>query len=232
MTAASPLFLPDQAEQDLLEARTDGRLLQDLSPALINEFSEAGLLEPLLRRRIESQVKAAFHANRLEGASEAVSWPEALAREWFEAQVDRRYLERRDALERVSFRLLRTPQKGVVLEAQQRLLNREEDWVSISERWGIDPEKRFNGRIAPTPPTKLAPELTAALRRLQPGDLSEPIRLGKLFALVELEQWLSVDLTDDLRRQLEQELLDAWLDHQLAGLITSLDLPEQPESGS
>lgn len=226
MIAELDHFRPDQAEQELTEARADGRLLNGLGPELLQELHGADLLAPLLRGRLRSFLVDA--SGLAEGETprpeDDPRW-QALASSWFESQVDRRYLERRDALERVAFRLLRTPSKGVVLEAQQRLMNREEEWMTISERWGVDPEKRFSGRIAPTPPSKLAPELTMALRRLQPGELSEPIRLGKLFALVELEQWLSVDLTDELRRQLEQELLDAWLEQQLADLISSLELP-------
>lgn len=233
MTPLPEPLRPDQAEQELLQAWSDGRMREGLGAGLLLELHEADLLLPLLRRRIRG-----FLLDACWPSEAAIPSPEkderwqALARSWFEAQVDRRYLERRDALERVAFRMLRTPSKGVVLEAQQRLMNGEEEWLVISERWGIDPEKRFSGRVAPTAPTKLASELTAALRRLQPGELSEPIRLGKLFALVELEQWLSVDLTDELRRQLEQELLEAWLEQQLADLITSLDLQVQPESNA
>jgi len=228
-------FRPDQAEQELTEAWADGRLLEGLGPELLQELHGADLLLPLLRRRLQRLLLDAWgpasHDAPVARPEEDPRWP-LMARSWFEAQVDRRYLERRDALERVAFRLLRTPSKGVVLEAQQRLMHREEEWVVVSERWGIDPEKRFNGRIAPTAPSKLAPELAAALRRLQPGELSEPIRLGKLFALVELEQWLSVDLTDELRRQLEQEMLESWLQQQLSVLITSLNLQEKPCEGS
>jgi hypothetical protein len=230
MTSAPDFYRPDQVEQTLLQARDDGSLQQGLADELLVELQDADLLAPLLRRRIRRvvlQACAPLDAALAAEPNDADQRWQQLARNWFEPQVDRRYLERRDALERVAFRLLRTPNKGVLLEAQQRLLNKEEDWIVISERWGLDPEKRFNGRIAPTPPTKLAPEVGAALRRLQPGELSPPIRLGKLFALVELEQWLSVDLTDDLRRQLEQELLDNWLEQQLQTLITSLGLPQQ-----
>jgi len=230
MTSAPDCLRSDQVEQTLLDAQDDGSLLLGLGDELKLELQEAGLLAPLLRRRIKRLVLEACMASDTELPTELndtdTRWQQ-IARNWFESQVDRRYLERRDALERVAFRLLRTANKGVLLEAQQRLLNKEEDWIVISERWGRDPEKRFNGRIAPTPPTKLAPEVGAALRRLQPGELSPPIRLGKLFALVELEQWLSVDLTDDLRRQLEQELLDNWLEQQLQTLIASLGLPQQ-----
>lgn len=228
-------FRPDQAEQELTEARADGRLLEGLGPELLQELHGADLLQPLLRRRLQGFLLDAWGPAALDAPvarpEEDPRWP-VLARSWFEAQVDRRYLERRDGLERVAFRLLRTPSKGVVLEAQQRLRHREEEWVVVSERWGIDPEKRFNGRIAPTAPSKLAPELAAALRRLQPGELSEPIRLGKVFALVELEQWQSVDLTDELRRQLEQEMLESWLQQQLSALISSLNLQERTGQGS
>jgi len=218
---------PDQVEQMLLQAQSDGSLLQGLSEPLLIELHDAELLTPLLRLRIRRVVmQGCFMVDP--ALDEEITGDERwqlLARHWFEPQVDRRYLERRDGLERVAFRLLRTSNKGVILEAQQRLLNREEDWVAISERWGLDPEKRFNGRIAPTSPSKLAPDLAAALRRLQPGELSPPIRLGKLFALAELEQWSNVDLTEELRRQLEQEMLDSWLDQQLQTLVLSMNLP-------
>lgn len=145
-----------------------------------------------------------------------------LALEWFGPQLDRRYLERREALERVSFRLLRTPSKGVALEAQQRLQGAEEDWLTISERWGMEPEARFGGRMGPMAPAKLGPQLAGALRRLEPGELSEPLRLGKLFALVQLEAWNTVELDDGLRLRLALELWMEWLDGRVEELAAGI----------
>jgi hypothetical protein len=212
----------DEAEHLIQEAHANGELTRELSPALIEELACAELLRPLLLRRLRALVLDQVPDGTDEGNDPESGEPEttdprpaALAKLWFESQIDRHYLQRRDALERVSFRLLRSPSKGIVLEAQQRLSNQEEDWTSISERWGLDPEKRFSGRIVPTSPSKIAPDLAAALRRLKPGELSQPIRLGKLFALVELEQWMDVELDDDLRSKLELELLNDWFTAQL-----------------
>jgi hypothetical protein len=222
------LLRADEAETLISEAHANGELLRELSPALIAELDAAALLRPLLLRRLRGLVldqvpQPVVEAEETTDSDAKQPDPRlaVLAKAWFEAQVDRHYLQKRDALERVSFRLLRSPNKGVVLEAQQRLLNQEEDWSSISERWGLDPEKRFSGRIAPIPPSKVAPDLSAALRRLKPGELSQPIRLGKMFALVELEQWLDVELNNTLRAQLEQELLEEWFETQLAQVQTS-----------
>jgi hypothetical protein len=221
------LLRADEAETLISEAHASGELLRELSPALIDELDAAALLRPLLMRRLRGLVLEQVPLPVIEAGEATDSDAEqpdprlaVLAKAWFETQVDRHYLERRDGLERVSFRLLRTPNKGVVLEAQQRLQNNEEDWLTISERWGLDPEKRFNGRYAPIAPSKLAPDLAAALRRLKPGELSPPIRLGKLFALVELEQWQNVELNTAMRAQLEQDLLEAWFIKQLEQLAS------------
>jgi len=222
------LLRADEAETLISEAHASGQLVRELSPLLMAELDTAGLLRPLLMRRLRSVVLEQVPQPVVEVEDATDSDAEQtdprlpiLAKAWFEACVDRHYLELRDSLERVSFRLLRTPSKGVALEAQQRLMNREEDWIAISERWGIDPEKQFNGRYSSIAPSKLTPELVVALRRLKSGELSPVIRLGKLFALTQLESWQEVKLDNKLRLQLKLELLDNWFLTQLEKVYES-----------
>lgn len=232
-TAQQSLPRIDEAEENIAAAQKRGTFAAHLSGALIEELQKAGLLQALIHNRLEdllkgwisradTELEATNDDNENNPTDSEPDTTSLLAHEWFGDQVDRRYLERRDALERVSFRILRTPSKGVALEAHQRLIGAEESWPEISDRWGQRPERDHQGRYAPTAPAQLTPELTKALRRLQPGELSEPIRIGKQFAIIELIQWHDVDLDKTLRAQLEKEMLAEWKKRQTDAITDHL----------
>lgn len=222
----------DEVEAAIDTAQEKGIFSKELTTNLIKELHQADLLTTLIRKRLEHLVKGLINSsendaseiNRKEPDEDA--YPDTLCKlseAWFGDQVDRRYLERRDSLERVSFRMLRTTSKGIALEAHQRLLNQEESWQQISDRWGQDPERKFQGRYAPISPAKLQIELSRTLRRLQPGELTEPMRLGKQFVLLELIQWYDVELSKELRIELEREMMNEWIQSKVNKIQSDLE---------
>jgi hypothetical protein len=257
--ARVPPYLSADGEQRILESLRSGKLLGEISESLAKELHEAGLLRPLLLRRIANLTLDGYEHQRQQ--TEGDDYPESndppggepipcqgaqmaglpdsrhplwisLAKEWFAPHTERRYLERRATLDRVSFRMLRTATKGVILEAQQRLLAKEEDWLLISQRWGQPPERDSGGRVGSLSPAKLAKPLVAVLRRLEPGELSQPIRLGKHFAMVELDRWFCVELDEAMRRRLEQEMLLEWMERNLQQVLETLPFLPPPEEPS
>ena len=93
----------------------------------------------------------------------------------------------------------------------QRLSNNEQSWEYISERWGEKPEKNYGGKYSPTIAKRLSKELRNVLRRLKPGQLSEPELLGKYYTIAEMIEWQEVELNEELRTELEIEMLDDWI---------------------
>lgn len=190
--------------ENLIQASVDdGRLFNELSKSLAEELERKELLAELIKTRIEEIINKSIDSSIQERK-----------KDWFGAKVEKVYFERRDLMERVTFKLVRNEDKGIILEAYQRLVEGEEDWAQISNRWGIDPEKKFQGKYKQMKVHKLNRDLINALKRNDPGKISQPIRLGKYFGIVQLDEWMSVELNETMREKIENDLYYEWINDQ------------------
>jgi|TARA_X000000950_G_C13610532_1_gene535148 hypothetical protein len=193
----------EKVENLIQESTDDGRLFNELSKSLAEELKRKELLAELIKTRVEEIIN-----ENIDGSFQEKK------KEWFGAKVEKEYFERRDSMERVTFKLIRNEDKGIILEAYQRLAEGEEDWAQISNRWGIDPEKKFDGKYKQMRVNKLNHDLVNALKRNDPGKISQPIRLGKYFGIVQLDEWMSVELNETMREKIEGDLYNEWIDEQ------------------
>ena len=193
----------EQIESIVHEAADDSRLFSQLNGKLIEELSTKELLAPLIKKRIEEVIEQV--------TTESI---QVNAKYWFASKVEKTYFERRDMLERVTFKLVRNEDKGIILEAYQRLIEKEENWTQISDRWGINPEKKFHGKYKQIQVQKLNDDLINALKRNEPGNISQPLRLGKYFGIVQVEEWMPLELNETMRSKIEVDLYYEWIDGQ------------------
>ena len=200
----------EAVEEWLNESKTINEICSKIDKDLAKELNKYNLLEELVNKRVTNGIKKKF----LENITET-----QIATEWFGVEVDRHYLERRDDMESVSFRIVRNINKGVILEVHQRLQHREENWSEISERWGTEPEKLYGGKYNLTPLRQIAKEIKEQLVRLKTGEISEPIKIGKHYAILKLETWKNLELNNDMRRNLEEEMLANWKNKQAEIII-------------
>lgn len=193
----------EKIENLIQESIDDGRLFNELSQTLIEELNKKELLVQLVKTRIEEII--------IENLDNSI---QEKKKEWFGSKVEKVYFERRDSMERVTFKLVRNEDKGIILEAYQRLVEGEEDWAQISTRWGINPEKKFQGKYKQMKVEKLNRDLINALRRNDPGKISQPLRLGKYFGIVQLDEWMSIELNETMREKIENDLYYEWINEQ------------------
>ena len=201
----------DKAEELIQTGIENKDLLKDLSFELIEELNNLNLINKLLKHRIIKYLgdKNAIHK---ENRSEILT-------EWFDNSVEREYIQRMEKLERVSFKLLRNKQKGIILEAHQRLINKEEKWSALSHRWGTEPEKQIEGYYQNTPAKNLGKEIVTQLKRLNPGEITLPITLGKYYSLLMLEKWETVELNAKTRKDLIEDMWNDWINRQIQKIL-------------
>lgn len=205
----------DQIESMIQSSATKEILFKELSHDLIKELKSIDLLPELVKSRIELLIE-----------KETCKSIEENAKQWFGLNVEKTYFERRDRLERVSFKLVRNENKGIMLEAYQRLNENEEEWSEVSNRWGIEPERKFQGKYRQILVHKLNEDLINALRRNEVGDISQPLRMGKYFAIVQLDEWMSIELNNEMRGKIQLDLYKDWLDRQVVISCEYLDKDE------
>ena len=223
----------DQIEDLLKKEWEEGSITKNLDKDFTEELAEMKLLKRLISGRVEKFVFAAISAeynfeqkshqenqeNQEKIKSEIL---DKIAHAWFESQVDRYYLERKESFERVSFQMFRTKSKGIALEAHQRLTEGEESWKEITDRWGAESEKENEGKYFQLRPSNINKEICIALRRLKKGEISEPVRNGNLIAILKLLNWTSIELDQELRVTLEKEMYVNWLSDKVQDMSDRL----------
>ena len=216
----------DEIESILCKNAEEGKLTKNLCQELVKELKELDILKPIIRSRTEKLIMQTLDnygeelgpdAKDNEKKEEPIE--EKIAHEWFEGQVDRYYLEKRDAYERVSFTMFRTITKGIANEAYQRLVEKEESWREINDRWGTEQDKNIEGRYMLVRPCNINPIIYKALKRLKEGEISLPFRTGKLVTIVGLIKWTNIELNQGLRPQIEKEIYNKWLDDKTNEII-------------
>lgn len=208
------MITPETVEEHLKESKVRGNLKRNIENELAKELDSQGFLDQILKKRIYNEVAKIARQEIGDNDKSDEDELKRLAKQWYEVEIDRRYLEKKDGYEKVTFRLFRNKNKGIALEMHQRLSNNEQSWEYISERWGEKPEKNYGGKYSPTIAKRLSKELRNVLRRLKPGQLSEPELLGKYYTIAEMIEWQEVELNEELRTELEIEMLDDWINEK------------------
>lgn len=213
----------ENIETLLEEEFKSGNIGKGLEKDLIHELMEINLLDQLVRSRVEKFVSKSIEINQeenTEGENEKQTDVISLiSHQWFENRLDKYYLEKRDQYERVSFQMFRTMSKGIANEAYQRLIEGEESWKSVNERWGTDTEKENEGKYVQIRISNINRIIYKALRRLKEGEISQPFRTGKLITIVKLIKWRNVELNKDLKKVLEKEMYADWIIEKTKAIV-------------
>lgn len=145
--------------------------------------------------------------------------------------VESHYLDRKQELDQVIYSLIRVGDADLAAELHQQIHDGEADFAQLAPLHSLGPERASRGVVGPVPLSAAHPELLERLRSCEPGQLLEPFFVVNVWLLVRLEQRLNAPLDDDLRRQLERELFDRWLQEQVRAILSgerqsgSPDLP-------
>jgi parvulin-like peptidyl-prolyl isomerase len=138
----------------------------------------------------------------------------------FAPAVEDLFLQRKDQLDRVIYSLLRVQNPGLARELWIQISEGEISFNQAASQYGEGPEASHGGLMGPVPLGSLyPPELAQRLRRLRPGDVEAPQRLGDWSLLLRLEQIQPAVLDGPMRDQLIREQLDHWLQARTTSLL-------------
>ncbi len=134
------------------------------------------------------------------------------------------FLKRKGQLDRVIYSLLRVKDAGTAQELYFRLVDDQQAFDELARAYSQGPEAETGGLLGPVPLGTPHPALARMLSVSQPGQLWPPTPLGEWFIIVRLEKFLPAQLDDAMRKQLLDELFNAWLQEQLQQVsITTAD---------
>ena len=122
------------------------------------------------------------------------------------------YLQSKSMLDGASCRLLRLSNKNLAQELYHRIKAGESSFETLAKQFGEGPE-RIQGGLVPFMPLGEMPfGLAPLLERLEPGKLSNPLRLNQGFCLVQLEIFKPSKLDPPTEELLLAEQLRLWID--------------------
>lgn len=126
------------------------------------------------------------------------------------ARLKELYLERKDQLDLVSFRLMRIENQAVALEIYHRLKGKEMSFDQLSNMFGVVADRnkdcfRKNKRMGSLPV-----DLQKKIRTMSQGDLSKPLQTSQGFLLIQLEQFEDVKFTEPLKDKILLDQFSSW----------------------
>ena len=132
------------------------------------------------------------------------------------------FLDRKLALEKAVFSLIRVASQGMARELYHRICEGENTLAELATAYSLGKEANNNGLVGVTKLIDLHHVLAQMLHRSQPGQLLPPKQIEDSWVIVRLEKYLPAKLDDAMRSKLLNELCDRWLSKQ----VLAIDLNE------
>ena len=126
-------------------------------------------------------------------------------------RVDSLYLQKKNQLDRASCRIIRISNKDLASELYHRVKADESSFEEIARLYGEGPERMQGGLIPMQTMLSMPFGLAPLLERLRPGEISTPLRLGKIFCMVELLKLTESKLDERTEAMLLADELKLWI---------------------
>jgi len=137
----------------------------------------------------------------------------------FDGEVEIRFLDRKEDLDRVVYSLLRVSDRALAEELYLRLREEGASFRSLAEQFSEGPETETGGLIGPIAMTAAHPELAKRLRVGREGQIWPTFAIGDVWLVVRLERLLPAQLDAPTRAQMRHELFERWLGEQVEVLL-------------
>ena len=187
------------------------RLRSVLQPAL-TLLQDSNTLHKVLKTWIK---------NELLSSSDDVDLASWAMRQWGH-RLENFYLIKKEDLDIVSCRMIRVKSKNLAFELYHRLSADEITFEELSTRFGKGKEMYHEGKFEDRPLSELPTGLAKVVRKLKAGELTHPLQVGNLFALVELVSYTPAVLDDSTKSILCDWALSQWLGDMAKALESRL----------
>ena len=150
------------------------------------------------------------------------------SKEQWEHQLDSLYLKVKNELDKAACRLIRIKNKSMANELYFRIKANETSFEEASRVYGEGPERHKGGLISLRPLKAMPFGLAPLLQQLEKGKISQPLRLGKGYCLVELVEFQPSKLDEKTSEILLSEQLRLWIDSVVDMMDSELTWTNEP----
>lgn len=183
------------------------QVLYDLLGNSIPLLISSGTLNVVVKQWVKENLDLSSCSNKSKNSN--LSW----ARQQWGHRLKNLFQKRKDDLDQVRCRLLRISDHGLSLELYHRLLANESSFENLSTQYGEGPEKMRGGVLPLQSISKLPEGLGKVVCKLQPGEVSFPLRSGKWFVILRLEEFKLAVINSESENQLLDLEFEDWLQY-------------------
>lgn len=140
----------------------------------------------------------------------------------FQHKAEARFLERKTALDRVVYSLLRLEDPGLARELYLRIAGGEADFAELAAAYSQGPERQTRGVVGPVPLLQAHPALAQRLRSAEIGHLMEPFQVEQWWLVVRVENFTPASFDREIQDTMVRELFEEWLQQEVAQRMASL----------
>lgn len=140
----------------------------------------------------------------------------------FRSKAEARFLNRKADLDRVVYSLIRLNDKDLARELYLQLEEGQADFADLAAEYSHGPERNTRGVVGPVSLTKAHPHLMERLRTANAGVVQEPFQIENWWLVFRLESLTPATFDEATRDQMSQELLDEWLEAEVAQYLNTL----------
>jgi parvulin-like peptidyl-prolyl isomerase len=123
--------------------------------------------------------------------------------------------QRKPALDRVVYFMIRVRDLGVARELWFRLKEKEATFAELAPRYTEGHELHTSGLLGPTAFGAMHPALASHLRAAEEGKLLKPLQVAEWFLVAQVEKFLPVEFDRQTQNAMVEELSQRWLDSKL-----------------
>jgi len=139
--------------------------------------------------------------------------------ERFGHRAEQRFLQRKTALDQVTYSLLRVRHGGLAQELYLRIAECEASFSELAAEYSEGPEKSTRGIVGPIPLDQSHPRLVELLRSGCPGQLFLPIQIETWWIVFRLEELKAATFDESTKAMMCREMFEAFLNDKLAQRI-------------
>lgn len=138
----------------------------------------------------------------------------------FEAHARERFDQRKPALDRVVYRLLRVKEAGLARELWFRLREGEATFAELAPEYASGSEVHTEAIVGPSPFGAMHPGLAQTLRAAREKELMKPFAVAEWFLIARVEKFLPAEFDDAAKNLMIEELTQLWLEERTHGRST------------
>ncbi|MEO1148369.1 MAG: peptidylprolyl isomerase [Cyanobacteria bacterium J06638_22] len=204
-------------------------------PAITDEEAQAARTQFLAQQRIDSDeaykawlARHAMTAQQFETLALRSLRLEKFKTAIWGPKLESYFLSRKSALDKVIYSLIRTKDVGIAQELYFRIQDGEQSFAELAREYSQGQEAQTDGLIGPVELSVPHPTMAKMLSVSQPGQLWPPTRISDWMVIVRLERYVPVQMDDNTRQRLLNELFTTWLDEQLTAVTGAIANPDAP----